>query len=432
MTSGSGRSTPPLCMRCTRRVPAQRSKASLDRTGDAEIRQRGRVRLPEQLEDRRGDDDVRVLAGPVDEVGVPLVGSHDPGDRRGMFFAETLVAVDQAPHPFGGIEVAEPDFVELPKHSRPVALLEQEIVPFRYNEPDRARDRDAPRDRLFPVPFEGRDVDDIVLVLMQPPEQGGVACGVEGLGGPLAVAQAEALELDVREVKAVHGHLSNPRTRRATRGGYRLQQANQVLGEGRLAGPRTAGDAQDCAATASDERARPRRQLVESHLQVKPPSIGRDTPVIMAAPSLSRKTIGAAISSSVAQRPSGIALRNGSLISSRPQYPADIGVMTTVGFTLFTRMLYLPSSSAETRVMLSRAALEDAYEMCPSRATRLAWLDTLTIEPPTPRRIIEADVYLVTRRAPRALMLMTLSKTAISVSIGVAISPPNPPQLTTP
>src|ERR1700716_942035 len=72
----------------------------------------------------------------------------------------------------------------------------------------------------------------------------------------------------------------------------------------------------------------------------------------MEAPSLSRKTMGAAISSSVAQRPSGIALRKGAPISSRRQYQADIGVMTTVGLTLFTRMLYLPSSSAETRVML--------------------------------------------------------------------------------
>ena len=35
-----------------------------------------------------------------------------------------------------------------------------------------------------------------------------------------------------------------------------------------------------------------------------------------------------------------------------------MGVITTVGFTLFTRMLYLPSSSADTRVMLSSAALE--------------------------------------------------------------------------
>ena len=33
--------------------------------------------------------------------------------------------------------------------------------------------------------------------------------------------------------------------------------------------------------------------------------------------------------------------------------------MTTVGLTLLTRMLYRPSSSADTRVMLSSAALDD-------------------------------------------------------------------------
>ena len=74
--------------------------------------------------------------------------------------------------------------------------------------------------------------------------------------------------------------------------------------------------------------------------------------------------------------------------------------------------------------MPSRAALEAPYEMCPGSATRLAWLETLTIDPPQPRRIIDRDAYLVTRRAPRVLMAITLSKTAMSVSIGVAISPP--------
>ena len=81
--------------------------------------------------------------------------------------------------------------------------------------------------------------------------------------------------------------------------------------------------------------------------------------MIIEAPSLSRNTIGAAISSSVAHRPSGIASRNGPSISGRPQYQADIGVITTVGFTLLTRMSYRPSSSADTRVMLSSAAFEE-------------------------------------------------------------------------
>ena len=70
--------------------------------------------------------------------------------------------------------------------------------------------------------------------------------------------------------------------------------------------------------------------------------------------------------------------------------------------------------------------------MCPASATSDAWLDTLTIEPPAPRRIIDAEAYFVTSSAPRAFTAMTLSNTAMSVSMGVAISPPKPPQLTTP
>ena len=100
--------------------------------------------------------------------------------------------------------------------------------------------------------------------------------------------------------------------------------------------------------------------------------MGDETPVIIEAASLSRNTIGAAISASVAERPSGICSRNGPPISSRPQYHADMGVMTTVGLTAFTRMLYLPNSKADTRVMLSKAAFEAPYEMWPGSATRLA------------------------------------------------------------
>src|SRR5665811_1818390 len=95
-------------------------------------------------------------------------------------------------------------------------------------------------------------------------------------------------------------------------------------------------------------------------------------------------------------------------------------------------MLYSPSSRAHTLVMLSSAALDEPYETCPLTATRLAWLETLTMEPPRPAAIMEREAYLITSRLPRALMLITLSKTLMSVSWGEAISPPQPPQFTTP
>ena len=44
------------------------------------------------------------------------------------------------------------------------------------------------------------------------------------------------------------------------------------------------------------------------------------------------------MSSSVADLCNGICSRNGCSISGRPQYQADICVITTVGLTLLTRM----------------------------------------------------------------------------------------------
>ncbi|MNV49551.1 hypothetical protein D3C71_1415110 [compost metagenome] len=73
--------------------------------------------------------------------------------------------------------------------------------------------------------------------------------------------------------------------------------------------------------------------------QVNPPSTGSETPVIIEAASLSKKTMGAAISASLAQRPSGICFRKGSATCGWLQWPDEIGVMTTVGLTLLTRIL---------------------------------------------------------------------------------------------
>jgi hypothetical protein len=89
---------------------------------------------------------------------------------------------------------------------------------------------------------------------------------------------------------------------------------------------------------------------------VYPPSIGGDTPVIIAASPLSRKATGAAISAGLAYRPNGMAKSRGSAISGLAQYPSAMGVMTAVGFTALTLMPCGPSSSAAVLVMLSTAA----------------------------------------------------------------------------
>jgi len=70
---------------------------------------------------------------------------------------------------------------------------------------------------------------------------------------------------------------------------------------------------------AAEDPTHSRRAWDPAQQQVNPPSIGRHTPEIIAAPSPSRNTMGAAISSSVAQRCNGICFRKGSPMSGRPQ-----------------------------------------------------------------------------------------------------------------
>ena len=59
----------------------------------------------------------------------------------------------------------------------------------------------------------------------------------------------------------------------------------------------------------------------------------------------------------------------------------------------------------------------------PGRTTTQDLPDDAILVDSSDEEIIVAEAYLVTSSAPRALMLITLSKTAMSVSIGVAISP---------
>ena len=84
--------------------------------------------------------------------------------------------------------------------------------------------------------------------------------------------------------------------------------------------------------------------------------------VIIDAASLSGKVIGAAISSSVAHRPSGIASRNGPHIVTSP-IPRRHWRHHHCRVDAVGPDVVLPSSNAETRVMLSTAAFDEPYEM---------------------------------------------------------------------
>ena len=95
-----------------------------------------------------------------------------------------------------------------------------------------------------------------------------------------------------------------------------------------------------------------------------------------------------------------------------------------VGFTLSTRTLCGPSSRAETRVMLSTAAFTPVRDVA-GEGDEAGLAGDVSYRAAFAEWIIDREVYLVTSKVPRALlMLTTLSKTAMSVSIGVAISPP--------
>lgn len=94
------------------------------------------------------------------------------------------------------------------------------------------------------------------------------------------------------------------------------------------------------------------------HLAVYPPSIGRQTPLIIEAASLNKNIIGAATSADSANRPKGIAFKAGSRFTGSLHACTAIGVNVTVGLTLFTRIPEGPNSIHKARVTASSAAFE--------------------------------------------------------------------------
>jgi hypothetical protein len=96
----------------------------------------------------------------------------------------------------------------------------------------------------------------------------------------------------------------------------------------------------------------------KAHLAVYPPSIGKQTPLIMDAASLSKNMIGAATSADSAKRRNGIAFNAGSRLAGSLHACTAIGVNVTVGFTLFTRIPNGPNSMHSARVTASSAAFE--------------------------------------------------------------------------
>ncbi|UMG91374.1 hypothetical protein [Nocardioides sp. TF02-7] len=123
------------------------------------------------------------------------------------------------------------------------AVGEQEVVALGDHQPGRRSDDGRRRERLLEVALEARRVHRAVGRAQHPLQRRDVAVDVERRRRPLAVAQAQPVELDVGEVEAVHRQGSDPVAAQARRRVGR-EVLEQRAGEGALAGARRAGDPQ--------------------------------------------------------------------------------------------------------------------------------------------------------------------------------------------
>ena len=230
-------------------------------------RDRRALRPSERLQQRAGDDEVRAVAGGLDQCGVRLVHRRDPRHRLVRRLAERDVAGVQPGQAHVVAQRAEPHLVQQRTHRGPAARLQQQVVALGHHEPRRRQHRDRARERLLEGPLERRGVHHPVLPRSpiprtQPGQQRRVTPRVEGVGGALRVPQPQPLQLDVRQVIAVHRHVRDPV---GAGPGRRVgaQRGQQGLGQRRLARPRAADDPEHRAPSGGDEAAGPRDEVVE-------------------------------------------------------------------------------------------------------------------------------------------------------------------------
>lgn len=121
---------------------------------------------------------------------------------------------------------------------------------------------------------------------------------------------------------------------------------------------------------------------MKTHTAKKPPSTGKLCPLTKPAPSLNKYKIPSVISSTSANRPNGVRLRN-ILDRSSVQYGMPIGVITAVGLTLLTRIPRGPSSLANERVNASTAAFDALYKAKQSKLRNELIDATFTMQPPS-------------------------------------------------
>ena len=121
--------------------------------------------------------------------------------------AELLVAPHQALHAQRVVDLHVPDLVEQRRDLGPWTFLQQQVVALGDDELRLRQHGNGAGDRLLDFAPELGRVDDLVRALLaHPPQQRHVAGAVEGVGRALALGPAQALQLHLREMEAVHRH----------------------------------------------------------------------------------------------------------------------------------------------------------------------------------------------------------------------------------
>ena len=220
----------------------------------------GHLPVPDGQQDRFGDHEVGVRASPGDGSAFGWsISSPRPRPRRDPCRSARDGRRGGAPRSLGRDRSTRPR--RAGPDTRPVAVVEQQVVSLGDDEPVPARPGCARRSAA-----RGRARTRARRPRRPRPHAGGAAgprsrrrrrCPERPCGRP-----SEPVELDVGEVEAVHRHMGHPLRRPAVERGP-PQQVDQVLGERGLPRPRAAHDAEQGSAPVSYEGAGPSRQVLK-------------------------------------------------------------------------------------------------------------------------------------------------------------------------
>src|SRR4051794_12279747 len=175
--------------------------------------------------------DVGALARRGHDSRIGLIGTQYPLARLMRRFAELDVSGDQPWNSYLVVQVDEPDLVQQRPHRVPGRSVQQQVVALGDHEGNVGFDDDRVGHRSTGGTVISRREDRKAILAADLVELGYVGGDVEGVRSTLAVASAEAYEVVVQHVEAVHW-----------RNHARRHAFEDRRGHGRLAGARTPGN----------------------------------------------------------------------------------------------------------------------------------------------------------------------------------------------